>query len=492
MGYRGAGWVALALGAVACGPTVSVAEGSSSSGGDSTGTVSMSASTTASSTATSSTAVTTDDPTAEEGPIDSDFGRLPDFGTVCGNCGEVDVLLVVDNSRTMGEEQRALARAMVGWVGQVLVEEENYDVQVMVTTTDMGNPVCTPFQHPGYEPAEGAPVATGCNSRIDDFVGLGPDPLQMPEVCTAVCPADVTPADPFVAFGRNGTNVPEVPDADVDGDGVLDSPVAQALGCLVPQGIDGCGYESPLEAMLQALNPDAPWNGGDRPFLRPSAALVIIVLTDESDCSIDDFSIMEDPAWWNTNPGTGLPAPSSALCWNAGVSCDGPDADGVFSNCAVATGTPLEEVSRYTDYLRGQLVDVQHKPIEFFAINGVPAVTDYDDTPPYAPIAGGELDLLVRQWRDGPYPSGDILPDDVDAGVTAQDKTFELGIGPSCTGQTMSGEFTGQAVPNLRLLEVCHALDDDARGQPHCFVDSVCSESYAPILNTVWGRMQSL
>ena len=491
MGYRGVGWVVVASTTIACGPTVSVAEGSSSSGGDSTGTASASTTGTTA-TATSSTSVTTDDPTLDEGPIDGDFGRIPDFGTVCAGCGEVDVLLVVDNSGSMAEEQLALARAMVGWVGQVLVEEQNYDVQVMVTTTDMGNPVCTPFQPAGYEPAQGAPVATGCNSRIDDFVGLGADPLQVPEVCTSVCPADVTPSEPFVAFGRNGTNVPEVPDADIDGDGVLDSPVAQAVACLVPQGIDGCGYESPLEAMLQALNPGAPWNDGERPFLRPNAALVVIVLTDEADCSIDDFSIMQDPQWWNTNPDTGQPAASSALCWNAGVSCDGPDGNGVFSNCSASTGTPLEETSRYTGYLRDELVGVQHKPVEFFAINGVPAVTQYDDAPPYAPTAGGENDLLVRQWRDAPYPGGDLLPDDVEAGITAEDKTFQFGIGPACTGQTVMGDFTGQAVPNLRLLEVCHALDDDARAQQHCFVDSVCSESYVPILNTVWGRMQSL
>ena len=69
------------------------------------------------------------------------------------------------------------------------------------------------------------------------------------------------------------SNVPTADPVDVNGDGVDDSNVAQALACIGPQGIDGCGYESQLEAMRRALDPDAEWNGGDTPFMRDGGLL---------------------------------------------------------------------------------------------------------------------------------------------------------------------------------------------------------------------------
>ena len=65
----------------------------------------------------------------------------------------------------------------------------------------------------------------------------------------------------------------------------MGDPAVEALSCIAPQGIDGCGFESPLEAMAQALNPDAAWNTAERPFLRPGGVLAIVILTDEVDCS---------------------------------------------------------------------------------------------------------------------------------------------------------------------------------------------------------------
>ena len=58
----------------------------------------------------------------------------------------------------------------------------------MVTTTDVGNPLCTPVEPPGYEPALGSPVDTACTSRLEHFT----DPsgmVSVPEVCLDVCPA---------------------------------------------------------------------------------------------------------------------------------------------------------------------------------------------------------------------------------------------------------------------------------------------------------------
>ena len=113
------------------------------------------------------------------------------------------------------------------------------------------------------------------------------EPIVITEACTENCPSDIAPGDHFINFGALGSNVP-------------DDDVGAALSCIGPQGIDGCGYEAPLETMLQAINEGACWNNPDqesceknpewaetpRGFLRDEAILVISIITDEMDCSV--------------------------------------------------------------------------------------------------------------------------------------------------------------------------------------------------------------
>jgi hypothetical protein len=435
----------------------------------------------------------TTDGEASDADVDSSSATVADTtGGGCEqDCAQVDLLFVIDNSGTMGEEQRNLARNLPLLVQQLeqLTDRTgtpvNPDVQIMVTTTDFGNPHCTPFEPDGYDPAQGAPTTTGCNARIDDFTGLTQPPLVMSQACTDVCPADLAPDDPFIAFSPEGDNVPDVPDFDVNGDGVPDSAVAQTLACIGPQGINGCGYEAPLETMLQALNPGAPWNDTDRPFLRDGALLAIVHITDEADCSVNDYSIMEDDAYQEVNPNNGTRSPSSAICWNAGVACNGPDAMGVYSDCASIDDDALEPVTRYTNYLVDELRENQDKEVVMLGLLGVPPVLEHDPIPPYAPTAGGVFDLVYRDWQDGEYPAGDILPDEWADGVTAEDKQFDFGIGPGCTGEDGMGGFTGQAIPNTRVMEVCQALDYD--GNLRCCIESICDVDFSGAMQCLSG-----
>lgn len=223
-----------------------------------------------------------------------------------GNDCKVDVLVIVDNSGTMAAEQAQIGRAMAGLEQGLRARE--LDVQVMFTTVDFGNPFCTPFQPARYSPSMGAPISTPCTDRLADFTGLGSPSEAVPEACTDVCRTPVAPSeDPFVAFDPEGDNVPDVTEVDVDGDGLADSAVAMAMACLGPQGINGCGYESPLENMWQALNPVAAWNQGDRPFMRPDATLAVVIVTDEADCSLADVSAMEDEMYREIPPDGSVP-----------------------------------------------------------------------------------------------------------------------------------------------------------------------------------------
>jgi len=427
--------------------------------------------------------------------LDIGGGTVPGCDNADVGCtDQIDLLIVIDNSGTMGQEQVNLARNFPLLIDRLenLTDSAgmpvNPDVQIMVTTTDFGNPLCTPFEPDDYEPSRGEPISTACTDRLNRFNDLT-GTVSIPEACTDVCPNGAAPEGaPYIAFQGTENNVGMVADADIDGDGMPDSAVAQALACIGPQGIDGCGYESPLENMLQALNPGAEWNGGSTPFLRDNALLAIMIVTDEADCSVKDYSIMEDPTFQETNPDNGMPQASSAICWNAGVQCTGPDAMGVYSDCTSRAEEDLQPISRYTNYLINDLRDNQGKEVIMLGILGVPLVTEHNPNAPFEPTAGGVFDLVYRDWNDGQYPAGDILPDEFGMNVDAMDKQFDFGVGPGCTGEDGLGGFTGQAIPPVRVKEVCESLnvDDGIR----CCIESICDTDFSAAINCLTGIIQ--
>ncbi len=411
-----------------------------------------------------------------------------------GTCNQVDMLFVIDNSGTMGEEQVNLSANFPLLIDKLnaLTDSEgmplNPDVNLMVTTTDLGHPQCTPFQPDGYEPAKGAPINEPCINRLDDFEGLGSNAPAFPEACTNGCPVAVGPIDPYIHFAGNTTNVPG-------------NNIKGALSCIGPQGINGCGYEAQLEGMLQALNPGAAWNTGSKPFLRPGATLAVVLVTDEVECSVRApegyayFTTEANNTYWEINPETGTKTQAtSAVCQNAGVNCGAPDMNGVYADCnSIDTGV-LHPLSRYTGYLKDELVGNQNKEVIMLAILGIPEVTAHNEDPPFQPTAGGVDDLVYRQWKDGVYPAGDILPTE-DNDVTAATKEFEFGIGPGCTGEDGMGGFTGQATPNTRVMEVCQALDDKSDPDPakhkiRCCMESICDTDFSDAINCLTGIIQ--
>ncbi|HWB78805.1 MAG TPA: hypothetical protein VG755_27775 [Nannocystaceae bacterium] len=414
--------------ACACGPQVPLGDGESSDGGG-----------TSSSASTSSSSTTTIADTSSEAG-DEDTPKT-DVYLPPPTSGDLDVLFVVDNSAGMADIQLWLGQAMPSFVASLSATPRS--VQVMVTTTDVGNPLCTRFQKPDYTPARGAPIATGCNERINRFTGLDPnDPEVREDVCSSLCPVDVEPSDPFVAFDT------------ATGEANAESAEA-ALACLIPQGVDGCGYEAPLEAMWLALDPNAEWNVGARPFLRDGADLAVVIVSNESDCSMEDLAAMTDEQWWNVNPHSGSAQPSSALCWNAGVECTGPDAEGVYDECWPREG-PMFAVSRYRDRLDEQAAT--GKRVFMVALTGLP-------------IDGGPL--VYRQWRDD-----DLSSEEVMSGVEVEDLTWELGIGPACSFEGDDGE-PARALPSPRVLDTCGGLD--GIGAQRCCVGSVCAQPDAAL-----------
>jgi hypothetical protein len=137
--------------------------------------------------------------------------------------------------------------------------------------------------------------------------------------------------------------------------------------------------------------------------------------------------------------------PTSAVCWNAGTECPDADMNGQYE-CVSADKGVLQPLDRYKNYLQDILIEQKNKQVVMLGILGVPPVTMHNPDPPYQPTAGGVFDLIYRDWVQA-----DILPGDM---KTPETKQYEFGIGPGC-----SNAMTGQAVPPVRIKEVCESLN---------------------------------
>lgn len=362
----------------------------------------------------------------------------------------VDILFVMDNSGSMNEEQALLSLALPGFVDAL-----PRDWRIAVTTTDHGNPNCE-----DTTPEKGALVATSCRSRSQDFVSAGAVPWPMDSPCLESCPEielqpsatrlDPMPAPrPWVERRRTGgTNLPAGLDP------------ATALQCILPQGINGCGFEQPLQSIAAALGRSSTPGDLAEGFVRPDALLAIVVLTDEADCSVPPehdgiFLADGDRVFWEDPEAS---SPGSSVCWNAGVRCSG--GPGVYDECHPAdlgpdgepvdpataeTDAVMSPVSGYTDALRQIELDKQR----------------------IAPDHEVLVALIAGVAEDGTVLYAD----------SENDPQFQanFGIGPGCESSY------GRAIPPVRMRRLAEAFAVGDR--PNLF--SVCAQDYAPALEQI-------
>jgi hypothetical protein len=219
---------------------------------------------------------------------------------------KLDLLFVVDNSSSMGEEQAALSAAFESFVlalrGSLRgsnpdLGRVDLDLRVGVVSTDLG-----------------------AGHRIDVPSCLTPlgDRAELQTV--ARVPGCPRPLDPWIALRADGTtNVPG---------GSADSlpRAAESFACIAQLGTFGCGFEQPLEAARRALDPAGP----NRGFLRDDASLAVIVLSDEDDCSAVSPDALFDP-----DPKLLGPL-GSFRCSEFGLSCINDRQSGLRTGCEPA------------------------------------------------------------------------------------------------------------------------------------------------------------
>lgn len=377
---------------------------------------------------------------------------------------DVDILFVIDNSGSMAEEQATLARNFEQFIEVLERSDVDANYRIAITTTDNAN-----VSYCGENgPESGRFQLQSCLDRANEFIFNTDD--HFAEACESVCDhpglavlPSWTSADkeekPRPWIERNGsfTNLP---------DGISTS---DAFECFGPQGIAGCGFESTLESMRLALTRAESAKELNYGFVRPTALLAVVLVTDEEDCSSRkdaEFATVWRPDgnkvfWSEANKDE--PQPSSEVCWFAGVECSG--GPGTYDECHPADlgidGEPtdpdhsvLYSVQTYIDFL--EEVEAQKRKFNPDAevlvavLSGVPA--------------GYEKGMSEIVYHDG-------------SGADAQYQ-LDNGIGPGCK----SGN--GLAVPPVRLRAFAEAFQlGDEPSDRNLY--SVCEEDYSPALDQI-------
>jgi hypothetical protein len=174
--------------------------------------------------------------------------------TVTGPFGNnVDILMMIDNSSSMNEMQQKLDAQLPLFIQSLQNLPTPPNLHLAVVSSDMG------------APGDSA-TSIGCTPSGDQGQFQ-----SMPQgSCTATT---LTAGSTFIS--------------DVDNMPNFTDPLSSVLQCIALLGDKGCGFEHQLASIDRALGADGlgPAPSTNANFLRPNAYLVIMMLTNEDDCS---------------------------------------------------------------------------------------------------------------------------------------------------------------------------------------------------------------
>jgi len=209
-------------------------------------------------------------------------------------CSKVDILFVIDDSGSMAEEQTNLAQNFPGFIDLLeayrTTNGTQLDYRVGITSTSRANftYVATMTQKMGG--SQCTPGSTCSNpANTCECVALGC--TECTEDCPANCfcePAGTTAPVTSTCNGEDGALIAPTGYTEpwIQGPG---DHVSGAFSETAQLGTGGCGNEMPLYAAEHALSQgymSAP-TGPNFGFLRQNSLLMLIILTDEDDCSTD-------------------------------------------------------------------------------------------------------------------------------------------------------------------------------------------------------------
>jgi hypothetical protein len=358
--------------------------------------------------------------------------------TITGHGGVVDMLFVIDTSSSMDLEQASLAEEFPRLMRKLTTGDHNEDGD------------------PEYEPVKDLHIGVvstniGGTQSVTRCTGSGDSGRLLHRSFAVGCERE---------FPKFLTYLADQDDPEQ---------VATDFACIAQVGIDGCGFEQPLESALQALWPsadpairfnapttEATFGRGDRDnagFLRNDAAspatLAIVVVTDEDDCSAFDTRLWLQPHE--------LPADDPLATQDLNLRC--------FYN-----PESKYDLQRYAVGYRA-LHGWTGARVLFAAIVGVP-VNLVDQ------IALAEVDWNDDAEREAHYDK--ILSDERMQEVP-RERTPGSGVldqlTPSCESEN------GEAYPPRRIVSLAREFG------PNSLVQSICGDNLGPPIDIIIRRV---
>lgn len=322
------------------------------------------------------------DVSAPEALFDRTYG--PDDG-VQARSDKLDLLFVIDNSRSMADKQAVLRLSIPNLVGE-LINPPCVAAQGAATTVTSPDAECPEGsarrRHPVRDLHVGV-ITSSLGSAGGEACEDGADMNDAAHLVPTLDRGRALPSYRQLGFAKYAPGDPEALANPTD----LAEQLAQTI---TAAGEMGCGFEAPLEAAVRFLVDPAPpqdvvvERGEATPtgvdqvvldqraaFLRPDSAVQVIVVSDENDCSIKQHGY-----GWTLGTfeiGSNMP-PSTSACESdpndvCCRSCVMPVPDGCLPNaadasCSRAAYTPQEDAFnlRCFDQKRRFGIDLLYPP----------------------------------------------------------------------------------------------------------------------------------
>lgn len=386
---------------------------------------------------------------------------------------KLDLLFVVDNSSSMASIQGRLADSMHDFVSALdHPSMRRLDYRVAVVDTGVGQVACE-----GLAGTPGAFHVTSCLDRPADFVDARNQVSRFNTACASVCAlpsAELATTPTRIAGEAVARPRPWIEGSRAQSNLASGIAAADALACLIPTGLRGCEFASPLEAMLQAIagsfEVDSPAYG----FIRDDASLQVVIVSDQADCSVNLHTPGVEGVFDASNQSfwpAGATEPGRGVCWRAGVQCEErghgldcePDDFDIHRRPlppGVETSV-LWPLARYTEFLTA-LGDRKREHGAELVVSFIGGV-DRDGRAPYYHRAG----------------SAHSLEHGIEPGCSAQVDILDE-IDPSTGAVLPGGSAEMTAVPPVRIAHVIETLRPNDGAELHMV--SACEGHYATLL----------
>ena len=378
---------------------------------------------------------------------------------------EVDILFMIDNSSEMTAMQQKLNVQLPSFVQSLQNLPVPPSLHLAVVSSDMGAPgdsttsiMCTKLGDQGQFQSSARSNST----------------LNPPVTCT-----NTTIATPEGASDSNHTYIS---DADMLPN-YTNPDLSSVLQCIALLGDRGCGFEHQLASIDRALGGDGQLPSTNAGFLRPEAALAIVILTNEDDCSAPPDTTLYSLNGGQQNIANPLGPIANYRCNQFGHLCTDPTTGAVVAPPLLppsdAQGTAAAPTLDLTDCASNSAGNGLLTPVAQFISDIKALKPDPDNQIVVAAIAAPATPYTVA-WLP---PSGGQNTQPGEVWPVIEHSCGSTGGYVNPAGQIVADGSFGD--PGVRIAAFVKAF-------PYGYLQSVCDSSYTPVLSAVAARIGQL